>query len=119
MFGKFRGDICYNRHRGNPESVRANLDNQLRRSEQAKQIWEFLIACGERGATCWEVEQATGLTHQTASARMSQFKADGHIVATQNRRPTVTGSQPASKSRLRTGETSRCRSVAGSYAPSA
>ena len=46
---------------------------------------------GETGATCDEVELATGLRHQTASARVNELMNRGQIVDTEQRRRTRSG----------------------------
>ena len=46
--------------------------------------------CGG-GATCWEVEQALKLSHQTASPRIWELKRLGLVVATGARRKTGSG----------------------------
>lgn len=39
-------------------------------SEIAQRVGRFISERGEHGATCQEVEEALGLSHQTASARL-------------------------------------------------
>ena len=43
---------------------------------------------GRYGATCDEIEQATGLLHQTASARMNDLVREGVITVTGHKRLT-------------------------------
>ena len=43
------------------------------------------------GATCAEVEMASAMTHQTASARIRELALDGRIVESGNTRPTPPG----------------------------
>jgi hypothetical protein len=45
----------------------------------------------EDGATCWEVEIALGLLHQSASSMITRLRQAGHLVDTGERRPTNTG----------------------------
>lgn len=47
------------------------------------------------GRTCDEVEAQTGLSHQTASARIRELSQRGDIVATGARRPTRSGRMAA------------------------
>lgn len=54
------------------------------------QILEWIRSCGPRGATCDEVEQALGMSHQTASARIRELATDNHL-DTNGERPTRTG----------------------------
>jgi hypothetical protein len=72
-------DICAGRHGGNPESVAANPRSDTKARDQAAILME-LERCGERGATCDELEWQTGLSHQTCSARCSELKASGDVV---------------------------------------
>ena len=43
------------------------------------------------GATCWEIEQALGILHQTASARIRKLFKDGNLMDTGLRRATGSG----------------------------
>jgi hypothetical protein len=36
-------------------------------------VLAYIESCGERGATCDEAELALGMSHQTASARISEM----------------------------------------------
>jgi hypothetical protein len=42
--------------------------------DQALQVFEVFKAAGAKGATCDEVEERTGLPHQSASARVNWLK---------------------------------------------
>jgi predicted transcriptional regulator len=86
-------DITRNYHGGNPESEAANLRTNKSRDRAA--IIAEVASRGDRGATCSEIELATGLSHQTASARCSELKRDGVLVVSGERRPTQTGSMAA------------------------
>lgn len=48
-------------------------------------------SCGPAGATCDEVEEALGLRHQTASARMRELALKSMIVMAGERRVTRSG----------------------------
>lgn len=49
------------------------------------------ICAATAGATCDEVEVATGLAHQTASARVNGLMNKGRIADSGKRRPTRSG----------------------------
>lgn len=54
-------------------------------------IYEWIRARGRRGATCDEVEEALGLRHQTASARVRELVRSGALVDSGQRRRTRSG----------------------------
>lgn len=61
---------------------------------KAQVIREYVLHTIERnpdGLTCDEVEVITGLTHQTASARIVELREAGKLVATSMKRPTRSG----------------------------
>jgi hypothetical protein len=70
-------DITANYHGGNPESVAANEVVRPNKVAMQRQIYEWIPPRGKSGATCYEVEKALDLKHQTASARMSEMKLPG------------------------------------------
>lgn len=74
-------DICSNRHGGNAESVEAN-----RAVNKSRLRLLILANLRFRDMTCEEVENATGLSHQTCSARFSELKRDGLIEPTKRRK---------------------------------
>lgn len=84
-------DICYNRHKGNPNSVKANQIAKKYKLGARQRIIECLE---NHEMTCEELEAFTGLSHQTCSARCSDLKRDGRIIET-GKRLTRSGS-PAS-----------------------
>jgi hypothetical protein len=88
-------DICRNYHGGNPESVAANRRNAKGRQAQAAAVFDHVVKQGAAGATCWEVEQALGLSHQSASARLSELKARGRLRPNGKKRKTASGSSAA------------------------
>lgn len=55
-----------------------------------KQVIDAFRALGG-SATCDEIEVATGLSHQTASARVRDLVKDGYLVDTGARRATRSG----------------------------
>jgi hypothetical protein len=54
---------------------------------------QLILACIESngGATCWEVERALDLLHQSASSTITRLRKAGHLVDTGERRSTNTG----------------------------
>lgn len=54
-------------------------------------VLDTIKAAGDSGATDDEIEQATGLVHQTASARRRELALGGKIVDSGQRRPTRSG----------------------------
>lgn len=64
----------------NTESQEAHATAMGRLPERNDQILNHITKCGMNGATCDEVEIATGLIHQTASAHMVYLAKDGYIV---------------------------------------
>jgi len=70
-------DVCQNRHKGNPESVEANDNAAPYKAAHRLLIEGLLVLAGPAGLTSEEVEERLGLTHQTASARLSELKIRG------------------------------------------
>lgn len=66
-------DICQANHGGNPESIAAHAKTKKSRDRWA--VTEALYLAASRGATCDELEVATGISHQTCSARCSELLA--------------------------------------------
>lgn len=85
-------DICENNHGGNKESVAAHSTVV----ETKEQGWAFILALIERRGphNCDEFEAATGMKHQTASARFSELRRDGKLVVV-GKRPTRSGRMAA------------------------
>lgn len=54
-------------------------------------VFQHFRSAGDRGWTCDEMEQATGLKHQTCSARFNDLKRWRVIEASDRRRPTRSG----------------------------
>jgi hypothetical protein len=58
-------------------------------------IYDFLVGCGERGATREEVEQATGFVGNTVRPRIVEL-TEAHLVREAGRtRPTTAGREAA------------------------
>jgi predicted transcriptional regulator len=80
-------------HGGDPFSVAAH--ERIRESKEVIREAIFrLIAQASEGMTCDEVEVATGRSHQTVSARITELKQQGRLTSG-GRRPTRTGSSAA------------------------
>jgi hypothetical protein len=91
-----KGDICANYHGGAKASVKAHQGTPPEvRETQKRLVYLTILRSRDRGMTCDQVEQATGLPHQTASARMTNLKAENKIYETGEERPTRTGSPAA------------------------
>jgi DNA-binding IclR family transcriptional regulator len=87
-------DICENNHKGNPESVAANTVTEKQRDRRF--VILSLHKRGPHGATCDELEVASGMSHQTCSARCSELLKIGWITrkplgASYEKRKTRTG----------------------------
>ena len=79
-------DICANRHGGNAESVAAN-NGTNKALDKVRILASFSVL---DDATCEEVEEYTGISHQTCSARFADLKRLGLIEPT-TRRKTRSG----------------------------
>ena len=80
-------DICAANHRGNPESVAAH--ESIKETKRA--TWTRILAeLRKEPLSCQEIEFRCRLLHQTASARLTELKAQGLIVA-DGKRATVSG----------------------------
>lgn len=86
-----QNDITENNHGGDRYSDAAHGSIIETKAERKARIYRFIDSCRERGATTDEVQQATGMLHQTVSARMSELKASDLIVPNGESRPTRTG----------------------------
>lgn len=75
----FSPDICRKNHKGNPFSTQAHKTLVDAKKAILKQILDFVLSRGPHGATCEEIEELLGLSHQTASARCAELKALGAV----------------------------------------
>ena len=83
-------DITRNYHGGNHESVEANpLDTD--KTRMRLRILRLIRCTGPFGATSDEVEQATGISHQSCSARFTELKARGDLTDSGMKRKTRNG----------------------------
>jgi len=55
------------------------------------QVYQYVRAQARFGTTCDELEVASGLRHQTASARLRELELYGWIIKSMYRRPTRSG----------------------------
>lgn len=83
-------DICRNNHGGNKNSETANKAISGMKISIANKILNYIRKQGGKGATCEEIEQQLGMSHQTVSARCSELKAKKLVVVT-GRRETASG----------------------------
>jgi predicted transcriptional regulator len=82
-------DICENRHGGNEFSQAAKQVVEKHESSLRLRIIHHLFANGP--ATCEATANALGMRMSTASARFSELKARGRIVATGGQQQTTSG----------------------------
>lgn len=71
-------DICKNLHGGNEQSEAANRRVQPHKLTVREKIFAYIV--GSDGVTCEEIERALMIKHQTASARISELKAEKKIL---------------------------------------
>lgn len=94
-------DLCAPRHRGADTSVEAFSATPTHvRTRQRDDILHFIKQRGSLGCTCSEVEDALSLSHQAASARITELHALGLIAFSDDRRKTKSG-RPARVYRAR------------------
>lgn len=96
-------DVCASRHRGNELSQLAHARVAPHASALRGSIYDWLLSHGP--ATCEEIANALGLRYTTVSARASELKARGRIIATDQRRATETGCSAAVLKAVTKGET--------------
>lgn len=84
-------DSDYSVHENSIAAVES-LDPEAK-ARREKQILAYIETNGN--ATCWEVESALGLLHQSASSTITRLRKAGHLVDTGERRPTNTGRMAA------------------------
>lgn len=86
--GLFDDDVTANYHGGNPESVEAFDTSRATADRDRGRIVRLAKRRGSDGLTCDEAEVLLALSHQTCSARFSELKRDGVLIATNTRRLT-------------------------------
>jgi hypothetical protein len=84
-------DITSNNHGGNEFSSAAHESIKGNKARDQAKIWTHVEALGEAGATCDEIEISLGMSHQTASARVSEMKRSGRLELNGEKRATRTG----------------------------
>ncbi len=88
-------DICRNRHRDNSESNSANARVNPAKADMRYRIMRFFYERGDRGATCEQAAIALALRYTTASARISELKAEGLLAFTGEHAKTSGGASAA------------------------
>lgn len=86
----YAADVCARNHQGASTSVTAHESIADIKSEICRRVYDCIVA-NQGGMTCCEVEVTTGLSHQTASARISDLLRAGLIRDTGLKRPTFSG----------------------------
>lgn len=86
-----RQDITQNRHRGNPESVKAHNRIAPSKESSRQKVYEYALSCGERGVTTDEVAARFDTTPNAISGRLTELKALGLLVRTEVCRKTNSG----------------------------
>lgn len=74
-------DICTNKHKGNKNSIDANIVTLRNKSADRLTILKHLKLCGKKGATAWEISVATGIPYHTTSARCSELRFSNVVIA--------------------------------------
>lgn len=89
---QLNGDITRHKHRDNQESREAyeSLQPEVLNNMRLR-VYNVVRARGLEGATTYEITEATGMRHQTVSARASELRKTGYLVPTKARRPTSSG----------------------------
>lgn len=62
-------------HNGTPTSIAASASIIGSVGQQRRTVFEFVVSRGSTGATCDEIEDALGMSHQSASARLNDLSA--------------------------------------------
>jgi hypothetical protein len=77
---------------GKTETARLAGESMIEHCGRLEQmVLDHVRSCGRHGATCYEIELALDLSHQTASARCPALKYRKLIMVSGRRRPTNTG----------------------------
>lgn len=75
-------DICSNRHGNNANSIKANKIAHKYKIGARQRILEILqdhTAIFSMGMSCEQIEDESGLSHQSCSARISELRKEGKI----------------------------------------
>jgi hypothetical protein len=73
-------DITESHHGGDEFSVAAHERVRISKVLLRAKIEDYVREQGDRGATCDEVEAVLGLSHQSASPRFTELRANGTFV---------------------------------------
>lgn len=84
-------DITANYNQGNLFSRLANESVSSDKERIRAKVISYVRSQGTRGATSDEVELALGLSHQTASARLTEAKAQNRLRLSGDKRKTRSG----------------------------
>lgn len=84
-------DICQRKHRGADTSAKAHERSKRKAPTDRANIYCEIRLAGKGGLTCAEIETRLALSHQSASARISELSRRGMIRDTKRRRPTSSG----------------------------
>lgn len=85
-------DICSAKHGGADTSVEAQASTPASTRDSIRNaICKYIENQGNYGATCETVEHAMSLSHQSASARISELVRDGRIEIAEGKSRTKTG----------------------------
>jgi hypothetical protein len=74
-----------------PTSVAAAESKRDSAMTDERYVETYVLSCGLRGANCDEVEAATGLLHQNASARVNRLASKGILMFEGEVRATRSG----------------------------
>ncbi len=88
-----KDDICENRHQGNQCSIEAHERVEPSKATLHKMILEYVSQVS--GATTEEIAKGLSIRYTTASARCSELKRSGMLVASGRKRLTSSGSTAA------------------------
>ena len=84
-----------------PTSRAAWIDNLPRAGTQRRRIYDFVFGCGDYGATCSEIVDATGIKQCSASTRISEL-LEKNFIKDSGRRDGPDGSAQRVVSAVRT-----------------
>ena len=84
-------DICQRKHRGADTSVAAHRRSRGKAKTDRASIYCEILLAKKAGMTCAEIEVRLKLTHQSASARISELSRMGLIRDSGQRRRTPSG----------------------------
>jgi hypothetical protein len=90
-----QADICRNRHGGSATSEAANERVAPHKGSLRASVLRFIRVRGQFGATVEEISEICKLRYTTVSARVSELKRDGLVIASGRTRKTYSGSEAA------------------------